>query len=93
MEEPYSDRRTFFAGALPMLTIAPLAADAGQSAEAGVRRFDLPSKSTLWGVIVFLGDDLVEVTVATARRSKSERGRFDGKRLVEFSWVNDQQRC
>jgi hypothetical protein len=73
-----------------MLALAAIAtdADAGQTREAGVYGFEIPPKSTLWGAIVFLGEDMVEVTVATSRRSQSERGRFDGKRLVEFSWAN-----
>jgi hypothetical protein len=82
------DRRTFFA--LPMFVAAGVVphAPATQAPEAGVYRFDLPAKTTLWGVITFLGDDVVEVTVASRRRSQSERGRFDGKRLAEFSWAN-----
>jgi hypothetical protein len=88
MNQSRLDRRAFFAGALTMVAIAPTALSAEQNPEAGVSRFELPAKSTVWGVIAFLGEDMIEVTVATARKSKSEHGRFDGKRLVEFSWVN-----
>lgn len=90
MTEFSSDRRALFARTLAMLAMAPMAmdADAGQTREIGVYGFVVPPKSTLWGAIIFLGEDMVEVTAASSRKSKSERGRFDGKRLVEFSWVN-----
>jgi hypothetical protein len=90
MTEFCSDRRALFARTLAMLAMAPIAmdADAGQTREIGVYGFEVPPKSTLCGAIVFLGEDLVEKTLASSRKSKSERGRFDGKRLVEFSWIN-----
>jgi hypothetical protein len=38
---------------------------------------------------MFFSDDLVEIALATSKDSKSIRGRFDGKRLAEFSWSNE----
>ena len=83
------DRRSFFSVTLPMLAVGRGIPDrvTGQT-EAGVYRFEIPPKCKLWGAITFLGEDMVEVIVASKRRSQSARGRFDGKRLVEFTLDN-----
>ena len=61
---------------------------AGQSQEDVVYFIDLPPKTSLWGAVMFFGDDLVEVTVATAKDERRARGRFRGQRLAEHSWTN-----
>ena len=87
------DGRSFFSSTLPMLAVGREIPDGvtGQT-EAGVYRFEIPPKCKLWGAITFLGEDMVEVTVASRRRSQSARGRFDGKRLVEFTLDNSSAR-
>jgi hypothetical protein len=83
------DRRAFFSATLPMLVAGREAPDAvTDQSEAGVYRFEIPPKCKLWGAITFLGEDMVEVTVASRRRSQAARGRFDGKRLVELTLDN-----
>jgi len=82
-------RRVFFGTALTMLAAVPSAVSAGEQApEAGVYGFSVPPHSTLWGTVTFLGEQMVEVTIRSKDHSKSERGRFDGKRVAELSWVN-----
>jgi hypothetical protein len=65
----------------------PVASDA-QFVEVPNFWIDLPPRSTLWAVVAFVGDELVEVTLATRSDSKAARGRMEGKRLAEVSWHN-----
>ena len=60
-----------------------------QNPEDAVYFVDLPPKTTLWGVVAFFSDDLIEVTIATASQDRNVRGRFKGQRLAEHSWEND----
>ena len=83
------DRRGFLGGTLATLATAPSAESADQQASERVYGFELPRKSTLWGVVTFLGEQMVEVTIRSKERTTSERGRFDGKRVAEFSWANN----
>jgi hypothetical protein len=70
------DRRAFLGGTVTTLATIPAAAGADQqTGEAGVYGFELPPKSTLWGVVTFLGEQMVEVTIRSKDRSTSERGR------------------
>jgi hypothetical protein len=39
--------------------------------------------------VSFLGEDMVEVTLEWDHKSKAVSGRFDGKRVAEFSCRND----
>jgi hypothetical protein len=90
MVESLIDRRAFLGGTLTTLATIPAAVSADQQTrEAGVYGFELPPKSTLWGVVSFLGEQMVEVTIRSKDRATSERGRFDGKRMTEFSWANN----
>jgi hypothetical protein len=89
MADSFIDRRVFLGGTMAMLAALPSAASADRQApEARGYFFDLPPKSKLWGVVTFLSEQMVEVTVKSKERSQSERGRFDGKRLAELSWTN-----
>jgi len=49
--------------------------------------FALEPGATLWGYVGFLGEQLVEIIIA-GRHTTSLQGRFDGKRLQEFTYVN-----
>lgn len=80
-------RRSLLLGAL--VAASPILPVAGQNPEDAVYFLDLPPKSTLWGVVAFFSEDLIEVTVATAKDERRVRGRFRRQRLVEHSWKND----
>jgi hypothetical protein len=90
MPEKSSDRRSFLAVALPMLAAVHVMAAAPEPHGPEVPNFwfEIPPKTTFWGVVMFLGEDPIEVSIATRKDSKVMRGRFDAQRLVEFSWKN-----
>ena len=71
-----------------MAAASPAASVASQNPEDAVFFIDLPPRTTFWGVVAFFSDDLIEVTVATAKDERRVRGRFKGQRLVEHSWTN-----
>ena len=66
----------------------PIVSDAQRLVEVPNFWIAVPPRSTLWAVVAFVGDELVEVTLATRSDSKSARGRMEGKRLAEVSWHN-----
>jgi hypothetical protein len=68
---------------------SPIPLVEAQNPENAVYFIDLPPKTTLWGAVMFFSDDLVELTVATAKEERRVRGRFKGQRLAEHSWRND----
>jgi hypothetical protein len=85
------DRREFVVRSLAALAMSPGSAALSSSAsptEVPNYWFDLPPHTSLFGVIVFTGDEPVELTLATTRERKVVRGRVMGQRLVEFTWPN-----
>jgi hypothetical protein len=77
-----SDRRTFMAGALASLAmIATASVDAVQAPEVPNFTTDVPPSATLWGVIVFMADEPIEMTLGHGNSGKSYRGRFQGQRF------------
>ena len=91
MAKTQCNRRAFVSSTLTaLIAMSPSNDGVGlQTTEAGVYRVELPPKTKLWGVIAFLGEEMSEVTVASPRKPQTQRGRFDGKKLVEFSCAND----
>jgi hypothetical protein len=88
-----TDRRMFMASALASVAmLTTVTSDTSQAPEVPNYWADVPPGATLWGVVVFTADELVEMTLATGKVIKSLRGRFDGHRLAEFSWRNTGSR-
>ena len=71
-----------------MLTTAPFVEGTRAQTEPHVYAWELPAHCTLLGTVTFLSDHMVEVTMRGKSRSKSARGRFDGKRTADLSWEN-----
>src|SRR5688572_4340974 len=90
MSSHLSGRRAFLATVLGGAAGASSRTQSQTSpaSEITLRRIELPPKTTLWGVVAFFSDDLVEVTIGTLDQSRKVRGRFRGQRLAEFSWEN-----
>jgi hypothetical protein len=88
MSNPRNGRRDFIALASAVLFSGVSTTDLESQPEVPTYWVDLPAHTTFWGVLAFMSDTMVEVTLATNAKSQSFRGRFDGKRLVEFSWAN-----
>jgi hypothetical protein len=83
-------RRTFVQHALAALPILPaLGSKSSDAQEVPTFRADVPPGATLWGLVVFTGDEPVEVTLAAGKSVRSIRGRFDAQRLTEYSWRNE----
>jgi hypothetical protein len=59
-----------------------------QSKEIENQWIDLTAGTTLWGVVVFQGDELVEVSIGAGSNPTTVRGRFNGRRLIEYAWRN-----
>lgn len=83
-----TDRRAFLATALATLAALPVTPRASQAPEVPNFLAEVPPGATLWGLVVFTGEDPVEMTLAAGKAIKSIRGRFGGQRLVEYSWRN-----
>jgi len=83
-----TDRRAFLATSLATLAALPVTPEALQAPEVPNFLADVPPGATLWGLVVFTGEDPVEMTLAVGKAIKSIRGRFGGQRLVEYSWRN-----
>jgi len=85
-----TDRRTFIGTALVSLaTLTMVAADGQRAPEVPNYSADVPPGATLWGVVVFTGDEPVEMTIAAGKSIGTVRGRFGGERLKEYSWRNE----
>ena len=84
-----TDRRAFLATALATLAVLPVVTpQASQAPEVPNYWAEVPPGATLWGLVVFTGDDPVEITMSAGKAIKSIRGRFGGQRLGEYSWRN-----
>jgi hypothetical protein len=84
-----NDRREFMKEAAFLLALTcPTAAAAQVQPEVRTHWIELPAHAEFWGVVAFLGDTFVEVTIGNGRQSQAFKGRFDGTRLTEFSWPN-----
>ncbi len=86
-----TDRRAFLAAALATLTVPT--PQASRAPEVPNVWAEVPPGATLWGLVVFTGEDPVEMTIAAGKAIKSIRGRFGGQRLVEYSWRNASGRA
>ena len=69
-----------------MIAAPPIAAV--QTPEIRNFEIDVPPNATLWGVIVFMADESLEVTLARGNSRKSYQGRFQGQRFAEHEWRN-----
>ena len=66
---------------------------AGQSQQVhpgGGHSLTVPPHTSVWAIVAFLGDDLIDVTVTTEGWTKSVQGQRNENRLAEFSWANQQ---
>jgi hypothetical protein len=91
--ESTTDRRAFMAGALASVAmLTTVTADAWQAPEVPSYWVDVPPGATLWGVVVFTADELVEMTLGAGKSVRSLRGRFNRQRLAEYSWRNTSSR-
>lgn len=88
-----TDRRAFLSTALATLAVPLVTPQTSQAPEVPNFWAEVPPGATLWGLVVFTGEDPVEMTMAAGKSIKSLRGRFGGQRLVEYSWRNASARA
>ena len=89
-----NDRRTFLTNAFAAALGATPAAQETQpsSGEVETRWVQVPSGATLWCLVAFMVDQPVELTIKAGKTIETVRGRFDGKRLAQYSWRNTSSR-
>jgi predicted Zn-dependent protease with MMP-like domain len=80
--------RRDFVSALAAIAALSEGVSADQRSEVETYWAEVPPGATLWAFAVFLTDEPVEFTVGTAKENQTLRGRFDGRRLQEYSWRN-----
>jgi hypothetical protein len=90
--ETRSNRRSFVAGALAAIGTVANAIEATPAPEVPNFATEVPPGATLRGVIVFMADEPIEITVGRGSSIKPYRGRFDEQQIVQYEWHNASNR-